>query len=80
MMTLSPTLVTHLMIIYHCPNNWFSDVIELGQCKVFDSPPAKDFVLTFGECIIFDDLPSDDNFIDLLLAECNIFTEEGPWS
>ena len=53
-------------------------VIELSQCKISDSPPAKDFVLTLGECTIFDDSSSDDNCIDLLLAECNIFTEEPP--
>ena len=60
------------------PNDWFSDVIELGQCKISDSPLAKDFVLTLGECNIFDDSSSDDNCIDLLLAECNIFMEEAP--
>ena len=60
------------------PNDWSSDVIELGQCKIFDSPLAKDFVLTLGECNISDDSSSDDNCIDLLLAECNIFTEEAP--
>ena len=62
------------------PNDWFSDVIELGQCKISDSPLAKDFVLTLGECNIFDDSSSDDNCIDLLLAECNIFMRGGPWS
>ena len=39
------------------PTVWFQDVIELGQYKVFDSPLAKDFVLTLGECNIFDDPP-----------------------
>ena len=37
------------------PTDRFQDVIELGQCKIFDSPIAKDFVLTLGECNIFDD-------------------------
>ena len=60
------------------PNDWFSDVIELCQCKISDSPLAKDFVLTLGECNILDDSLSDDNCLDLLLAECNIFTEEAP--
>ena len=60
------------------PTDQFQDVIELGQCNIFDLSLAKDFVLTLSECNIFDDLPSDDNCIDLLLAECNIFTEEAP--
>ena len=60
------------------PNDWFSDIIELGQCEISDSPLAKHFVLTLGEYNIFDDSSLDDNCIDLLLAECNIFTEEAP--
>ena len=39
------------------PTHRFQDVIELDQCKIFDSPLAKDFVLTLGECSIFDDPP-----------------------
>ena len=53
-------------------------VPNLGQCKIFDSPLAKDFVLILGECNIFDDPPSDDRCTDLFLSECNIFTEEPP--
>ena len=60
------------------PTDQFQDVIELGQCNIFDSAVAKDFALTFGECNIFDDSSSDDNYIDLLLAKCNIFTERAP--
>ena len=57
----------------------FQDVIELGQCKIFDSPLAKDFVLTLGKCNIFENPPSDDCCTNLL-GECNIFTEDPPWS
>ena len=39
------------------PTDRFQDVIELSQCKIFDSPLAKDFVLTLGECNIFDGSP-----------------------
>ena len=58
------------------PTERFQDVIELGQCKIFDSTLAKDFVLTLGECNIFDGSPSDDSCTGLLLGECKIFTEE----
>ena len=57
--------------------DWFQDVTEFGQCKIFDSPLAKDFVLILGECNIPDDSSSEDNCINLL-AECNIFIEEAP--
>ena len=60
------------------PTERFQDVIELGQCKIFDSPLAKDFLLTLGECNIFDNPPSDDSCTYLLLGECNIFTKEPP--
>ena len=60
------------------PIERLQDVIELGQCNIFDSPLAKDFVLTLGECNIFDDPPSDDSCTNLFLSECTIFTEEPP--
>ena len=44
------------------PTDRFQDVTELDQCKIFDSPLAKDFVLNLGECNIFDDSPSDDSW------------------
>ena len=77
-MTLPPNLSDLFDHNSSSPTDWFQDVIELGQCKIFDSPLAKDFVLTLGECNIFDDPPSDDSCTDPLLGECNIFTEEPP--
>ena len=38
-------------------NDRFQDVIEHSQCKISDSPLAKDFVLILGECNIFTDEP-----------------------
>ena len=60
------------------PPDQLQDVIELGQCKIFDSQLARDFVLTLGECNIFDGPQSDDSCTDLLLGECVNFTEELP--
>ena len=76
-MTLSPNLSDLFDDNLSSPTDQFQDGIELGQCNIFDSALAKDFVLTLGECNIFDDSSSDDNYIDLL-AKCNIFTEEAP--